>query len=122
MLQVSQPTALDLRFKLAVQQINIGDIIEIFLDSHNLIRQMYSFTSTKLECAEGISGILTASVDLICDVFQYPVSKKPLIVRVYPKKVVPINTQIEIWISPLINPSASMVAGAELKVTRDCKG
>jgi hypothetical protein len=33
-----------------------------------------------------------------------------------------MNTQIEVWVSPVINPAAAMVAGAEVKVTTDCKG
>lgn len=45
-----------------------------------------------------------------------------MIIRVHPTKAVPINTQIEIWISPIVNPAATMVAGTIVKVTVDCIG
>lgn len=93
-LQQAQPTALGIRFTVATRPVHPAHIIEIFLDSHNLIRDMYSFTSTPLECAEGIRGVLTNAEDLVCDVKQYPINKKPLVVRVYPTKTVPINSPV----------------------------
>jgi hypothetical protein len=119
---VNQATALGLKFKMQTKSIKLGDIIEIYLDSFNLMKNMYQFTATPIECAEGVKGVLTSSVDLICDVWQYPQNNKPMIIRVFPKISVSANTFIEIWLSPLINPPAAMVAGAIVKVTIDCLG
>lgn len=33
-----------------------------------------------------------------------------------------MNSSIEIWISPLLNPTVVMVAGVEVNVTSDCLG
>lgn len=76
------------------QSIKPGDIIEIYLDSFNLMRDMYQFTTTPIECAEGVKGVLTTSIDLVCDIWQYPQNKKPMIIRVFPKISVPANTFI----------------------------
>lgn len=119
---VNQPTALGLKFNMQTKSIKPGDIIEIYLDSFNLMKNMYQFTTTPIECAEGVKGVLTSSVDLICDVWQYPKNKKPMIIRVFPKVNVAANTWIEIWVSPLTNPSERIVAGATVKVTIDCMG
>ena len=83
---------------------------------------MYGFSTARPECAEGIKGVLTAALILVCDVQQYAANKLPLIIRVYPTKTVLVNTQVEIWVSPLVNPSQAMVAGAIVTVTKDCKG
>jgi len=91
--QVSFSTAIGLQFVLN-KQINLGDIIQIQLDSYNLINSMYGFTSVAVECEEGVKGILTASVSLVCDVQQYPSNNLPLIIRVYPTQVVVTNTQV----------------------------
>jgi len=47
-LQLSQATALGLKFKVTTHQINPGDIISISLDSHNLLQQMYQFTTISI--------------------------------------------------------------------------
>jgi hypothetical protein len=66
--------------------------------------------------------VLSSVDDLGCDVKQYPTGKLPLVVRVYPTITVTAGTTIEIWLSPIVNPSAVMVAGAEVRVTVDCQG
>ena len=104
------------------KQINVGDIIHIELDSHNLIDNMYGFNSVLVECQEGIKGILTANMILVCDVQQYAANSLPLIVRVYPTNVVLAATKVEIWVSPVINPSNTIVAGATVTITRNCGG
>ena len=106
------------------QQITPGDKIEIQLDSHNLIEDMYKFTNEKIECIEFLSGILTNNIELVCEVTQYPDSatKKPMILHVYPTKIVPINTPVKIWISPVINSPNVLVAGVIVKVLRPCSG
>jgi hypothetical protein len=92
--QIDQTTALGLKFKMATHSLKVGDIIEIYLDSHNLHQSMYQFTTIPIECAEGIAGVLSPSAVLTCNVWQYPQNKQPMIIRVYPTKAVAINTQI----------------------------
>jgi hypothetical protein len=93
-MNVNQQTALGFKFVVPTQVINPGDIISISLDSHNLLNEMYQFTSTIIDCVEGVSGVLTSSATLICTVTQYPQNKLPLVIDVYVKKVVPVNTPI----------------------------
>lgn len=45
---VDKPTALGLRFKMQTQSIKPGDIIEIYLDSFNLMKNMYQYTTTPI--------------------------------------------------------------------------
>jgi hypothetical protein len=45
---VDEPTALGLRFKMQTQSIKPGDIIEIYLDSSNLMKNMYQYTTTPI--------------------------------------------------------------------------
>ncbi len=45
-----------------------------------------------------------------------------MILHVYPTKIVPINTPIKIWISPIINSLNVLVAGVTVRVLRFCSG
>jgi hypothetical protein len=49
-----KPTTLSFRFTISTRSRKKGDVIEIYLDSNNLIRNMYEFTSLPLECEEGV--------------------------------------------------------------------
>ena len=45
-----------------------------------------------------------------------------MIIRVYPKKVVAVNTIVEFWVSAIINPPNEIAAGITLKISSDCLG
>lgn len=85
---------------------------------------MYKFTNQAIECIEFVQGILTNNPQLVCQVSQYPDStiNKPMKIIVYPTKTVPLNTQVNVWISPIINSPNVLVAGIIVRVLRPCAG
>jgi hypothetical protein len=85
---------------------------------------MYEFTDDKLECIEFLRGVITDNLELACEVAQYPdaATKRPMLIHVFPTKVVPMNTGIKIWISPIINSPNVLTAGVTVRLLRYCSG